>query len=268
MPPPSPPLPPPKKERSPWFWVAIAVAGLVILGCLGTCVVLSILPSSTPTPTLTPTPAFTATFTPTPPPTPTFTPEPTPTPKVEVGMLLYEEDFVEPGDEWELSEGDDVVYKVEGGTYSIDVRKERWKAWNTIGEEYADFVLDFDAALVEGNKFNAYGILFRYQSKDNHYELDINGNGSYTFGKEVDDEWSDIVDWTSSAAIKRTGLVNHVRLVGYGDTYTLYVNDQFVYEFTDSSFLTGEIAVVVTAYENPPARATFDNVKVWDVALR
>jgi hypothetical protein len=183
-------------------------------------------------------------------------------------MLLYEQDFTDPGDEWEIEEGSDVVYRLDGGAYSIEVRQESWKAWNAIGEEYADFVLDFDAALVEGDKFNAYGVLFRYQDKGNHYELDVNGNGSYTLGKEVEDEWTDIVDWTSSAAIGETGQVNHVRLIGYGDRFTLYVNDQFLHEFVDSSFLSGDIALVVTAYANPPARATFDNLKVWDVELR
>jgi hypothetical protein len=266
---------------SPWLWVAIPLGGLAVLGCLAACVVLVILPMAapTPTPTLVPTPTLPPTFTPTPVPTPTFTPEPTPTPVptptftpeptptpvTSLGPLLYEEDFSEPSDDWTVEEGEETAYKLDNGTYSIEVRKERWKAWDAIDKEFADFVLEFDASLAEGNKYNAYGVLFRYQDKANHYELDLNGNGSFTLGKEVDDEWTDIVDWTSSEAIKRTGFVNRVRLTAYGNTFTLYLNDHFVYEFTDDAFSSGNIAPVVTAYENPPARATFDNIKVWDV---
>ena len=93
--------------------------------------------------------------------------------------------------------------------------------------------------------------------------MDINGNSSFTFGKKVNGEWTELVDWTPSDAIKGVGLVNHVRLIGYRGTFTLYVNDQFVYEFSDASLPDGQVAPSVTAYANPPARATFDNWTVW-----
>ena len=138
-------------------------------------------------------------------------------------------------------------------------------AWNTTEGEYGDFVLEYDAALAEGEELNAYGVLFRYQGKANHYELDLNGVGSYAVGKDVDDEWTQIIEWTSSAAIRPAGEVNRVRLVAFGDTFILYINDQFVDEFTDASLSSGDIAPVVTAYDNPPARAIFDNLAVWGV---
>jgi hypothetical protein len=128
-------------------------------------------------------------------------------------------------------------------------------------------VLDLDVALVEGDELNAFGVLFRYQGKGDRHELAINGKGSYTFGKKVDDEWASIVDWTSSAAIKGIGQVNHVRLIAYGNTFILYVNDQFVDEFTDDALPSGDIAPVVTVYDDPPARATFDNIVIREAEL-
>ena len=114
---------------------------------------------------------------------------------------------------------------------------------------------------------NAYGFLFRMQDKNNHYELDINGQGSYAIGKDVDDEWTQIIDWTRHPAIRPMDEVNRVRLIAYGNDFYLYVNDQFVDGFSDSSLLSGDIAPVVTAYSSPPARAVFDNLQIWDVEL-
>jgi len=183
-------------------------------------------------------------------------------------MLLYEEDFTDPGDEWTVEDDTDVEFKFDGETYSIEVRKENWMAWDAVGDEFADFALDFDVVLVEGDEDNAGGCLFRYQDRDNYYELGIDGYGSYFLSKDVDDESTPVIEWTSSAALKPFGEVNHVRLIAYGDTFSLYVNDQFVDEFTDTFFLSGDIAPVVTAYDNPPVRAKFDNIKIWDVELR
>jgi hypothetical protein len=183
-------------------------------------------------------------------------------------MLLYEEDFSVVGDDWEQSDTGDVVYVLEGAKYSIQVNKENWMAWEGIGEEFGDFAVQFETTLVEGDKFNSSGIFFRYQDKDNFYSLDINGNQKYAVGKEVDNEWIQIVDWTSSASLRGEGEVNVIRLVAYGNTFWLTVNDQLVETFTDTSFNSGEIALHVTAYDSQPARATFDNVSIWDVELR
>jgi hypothetical protein len=276
----APPVRSPPKKRSPWLWVGIAGGAVVALACAAACVVFALVPalaSETPQPLATPTAVVVApTMAPlaTPVPLPSSTPSPTagptatPTLSLVEGMLLYEEDFSFPGEEWDIKDVADAEYRLDGDAYSIEVRSQSWMAWNTIGQEFADFVLDFDAVLVDGDPYNAYGCLVRYQDKDNHYELDINGNGSYSFGKDIDDEWALIREWTSSAAINPPGNANHVRLVVYGNTFTFYVNDQFVDEFTDDTFLSGEIAMVVSAYDDPPARALFDNVQIHDAELR
>jgi len=239
------------KTRSPWLWVGIAVGTLALLACIGACVVFVLLPGA-------PTPTATA----------TSTPEPTvtPTPSLQLGAVLYQEDFRAPGAEWEISDAEDIEYRIDAEAYSIEVRKANWMAWEDTDGDYGDFVLEFDATLVEGDAYNAYGCLFRYQGQNNHYELDINGNGSFAIGKDVDNEWSQLVEWIPSTAIKPRGETNHIRLVAQGDTFMVYINDQWVHTFSDTTFASGDVAFVVTAYDDPPGRATFDNVVVWEIA--
>jgi predicted nucleic acid-binding Zn ribbon protein len=258
---PAPGAPPAKAKRPAWFWVAIVVGGLLVLGCSLVCA-LTVVPAMLATPT----PSPTVTYTPTP--TATPGPTPTPTPSLRTGMLLFEQDFTSPGEDWQVGVTGDVAYALDDGMYSIQVNKEHWMAWQGTNEEWGDFVVQFETALVEGDRLNSSGLFFRFQDKDNFYSLAINGNGSYAVGKERDGEWIDIVPWTASEALNLQGEVNLIRLVAYGNTFWLYINDQFTTEFTDTDLLSGDIAVHVTAYNSQPARATFDNIRIWNVELR
>ena len=181
---------------------------------------------------------------------------------------IYEEDFSDPRETWEVTDSGEVTYTIENESYVIKIAKTKWMAWSTLDEEFGDFVLEFDAALAQGNQYNSLGVLFRIQDKNNFYELSINGNSSYVVRKQIEDEWIDIIDWTSSEAIREMGETNHVRLVGHQGTFILYANDQYVLEFTDDSFVSGDMAILTAAYDNPPVRSTFDNIKVWEAIVR
>ena len=231
-------------------------------------------PALLATPTPVPTPTATATATPPPPPTatPTLTPTPgptpTPTPVLEKGNLFFEERFTTENDQWELGEVGEAYYEFVDGKYSIQVNKEQWMAWDTLDEEYGNFIIEVETTLVEGNKYNASGIFFRFVDGDNFYSLNINGNEKLTIGKEVDGEWADIIDWVNTPALRPQGEPNRIRLIAYGSTFWLYINELYVTEFTDTSFESGQIAINVTAYDEQPARATFDDLLVWDVEVK
>ena len=38
-----------------------------------------------------------------------------------------------------------------------------------------------------------------------------------------------------------------------------------VARFVDDTYSSGKIAPVVTAYDDPPERATFDNIRIWEL---
>ena len=127
------------KQRPWWFWVVIGLAGLILIGCVAICGVVAVpVLLATPTPTLTPFPTLTPTL------TPTVGPTATPTPSLQAGGLLVEEDFTAPGDVWEISQEEGIEYKLDGGKYSIEVNKESWMAWNTLEEDIADFIIQFE----------------------------------------------------------------------------------------------------------------------------
>jgi tRNA A-37 threonylcarbamoyl transferase component Bud32 len=269
---------PGRSTRPRWLWpvVGLLAAGTLVVLVLA-CVLLipvlnrlaqgaamaTVAPSATPVATARPTATLSPTVAPTATPASEATAEADTDPTVEAGGPLYMEDFSSPGAEWEVSENEGARYRVDAGAYSIEVIKTNWIAWNLIGQELADFEVEFEVALVEGDRYNDAGLLFRFQDADNYYEIDINGEGSFAIGKEVNDEWVQIVEWTSDPSVQAFGRVNRVRLVAEGTRFTLYINDEYLASFSDDSFGSGGIGPVVTAYDEPPARATFDNIKIW-----
>lgn len=269
----SPGAVPTRGRRSPWFWILIVVGGIILLGCILVCAVigypvLTATPTPTSTATATPTPVLptpTSTATPIPvPPTPTMTP----TPDVQAGMLLFSEDFSELGEDWSEGVIGQAEYKLDEGKYSIQVNKARWVVWDALDDDFGDFVVQVETALVDGAKFNSSGLMFRLQDKENYYSVVINGNQKYYVGKEVEDTWYTILDWEAHSAILPMGEINVMRLVAYGNTFKLYINGEFVDEFTDTDLNSGDIAVHVMVYDQEPARAVFDNLEIWDVSLR
>jgi predicted nucleic acid-binding Zn ribbon protein len=250
---------PTRPRRSPWFWILIVVGGMMLLGCIVVCAAIGY-----PVLMATPTPTLTATATPTPvPPTPTATA----TPAVQAGMLLLSEDFSELGEDWSDGVIGQAEYKLEDGKYSIQVNKAHWVAWEAVDDDFGDFVVQVEMALVDGTEFNSSGLMFRLQDKENYYSVVINGNAKYYVGKEFDDTWHTIIDWRAHSAILPMGETNIMRLVAYGNTFRLYINGEFVDEFTDTDLNSGDIAVHVMVYDQEPARAVFDNLEIWDVKL-
>jgi serine/threonine-protein kinase len=289
--------------RNKWLWPVVGVAGVgLLVALIVVCVVggpvLRQLAQQAPTSTatLTPTamlvpptntPIPSPTWTPVPPtntpiPSPTHTPRPSltatripPTATANATSPLpldlprlrdpvYEEDFASPGPEWEVNIGENAEFRIAQGAYSIRVTKTNWLAWNTVGLDLTDFEVAFEVRLAEGVTDNDAGMLFRYQDRDNYYELDISGENSFRVGKQVSGDWQQLLDWTKSSAIRPLGAVNRVRLIAEGDQFRIVINDELVGRFSDSSFASGDLAPVVTAYDEPPARAVFDNIRVWE----
>jgi hypothetical protein len=246
-----------KRSRPKWLWpvVGLLAAGVIAVTVV-TCIVgiplLSRLAQAGATPTWAP-PQAVASHT------------PLPSAPPQAGEPIYQEDFTAPGSEWEISSGENAEYRVVGGVYSIQVHTQNWIAWNKLGLDLYNFEIEFEVTLVEGDSFNDAGLLYRFQDLDNYYEVDLNGEGSFRVGKQIDGEWTQILDWTDSPAIQPFGSVNRVRLVAEGDQFELIVNDLTVAQFTDDTYAGGSVAPVVTAYDEPPARATFDNIRIWEL---
>jgi hypothetical protein len=130
---------------------------------------------------------------------------------------------------------------------------------------FDNFILEVDARLLEGDLGSSYGVLFRMQDTTRFYRFEITGDGLYMVERRDGEQgWTRFVDrWTESPVIKQgLGSVNRLRVEALGQTISLYVNDEPLYQFTDTAYSSGTIALDAGTFVQPAAQVAFDNLVV------
>jgi sugar lactone lactonase YvrE len=217
-----------------------------------------------------------------PPVTPTETPrivvvteEPTlaatvipPTPAPMPGVL-YNDDFSDPESGWPEDSDEISEWHYENNQYFTLVKEGGWSTWAVGTEEaFADFALEADVRQVEGPGNAPFGLIFRHPDGDNFYHFSITGNGQYTVGKLVSDEWQYVggIGWKSSSHIRTEGATNHLKVVCQGVQIALYVNGHHLSTVSDDSFAEGKVGLIVAAAQgSDPIKVAFDNFVVSGV---
>ena len=148
----------------------------------------------------------------------------------------------------------------------IDLTDNNIMQFSTLPDIIFDnFILEVDARLLEGDLGSSYGVLFRMQDTTRFYRFEITGDGlSMVERRDGEQGWTRFVDrWTESTAIKQgLGSVNRLRVEALGQTISLYVNDEPLYQFTDTAYSSGTIALDAGTFVQPKAQVAFDNLVV------
>lgn len=234
--------------------------------------------TSTPTspPTLTATP--TATFTSTPNLTATqsallttqtaLAVESLATGVVEQWQHVFSESFDNNRESWPLDAEDDqyskTTYEIKDGKYRLSASSHQsFIKWIPIpSSEVGDFALTVEANLVEPSDDGDYGIVFRWDADGNFYFFEVDPRGTYGLYKYVGSDWTTLVDSTETTLI-RSDQPNRLGVIAQGNTFFLFINDQFVAETQDDSIKKGSTAFAYELFQpNENATFEFDNVLV------
>ncbi|MBA7687353.1 hypothetical protein ES703_95814 [subsurface metagenome] len=238
---------------------------------LGVIFLLMVLLSACAAPAPTPTPAPTPSPSPVPAPAPTDVPSTPRIPEVS-SEVLYTHDFSsETGSGWDTYTDTEGSVFYEGGT--LHVKANVYTDFDTGSlynvQEFADFALEVETALVDGTDDNSHEILCRVQStyENNYYCFVISADGFYGLGKYVNDEAIDINPATRSIHInKGRDAINLVRVECVEDNLRLLVNGHLLIDVVDSSFSSGYIGLGACAFTEQDGKdyseIIFDNVIV------
>ncbi|MCE5257708.1 MAG: DUF1080 domain-containing protein, partial [Chloroflexi bacterium] len=176
--------------------------------------------------------------------------------------IIYEDDFSDSSSGWSEWQEDDSVGGYEDGQYTIEVLAPDAFFWAYTGQDLADFVLDVDASKLAGIDDNHYGVILRYQDEQNFYMFSISSDGYYRFGYYKDDEWTDIIDWEETSAIKQGDATNHITVQCKGSKFTLKVNGKELVVVTDKTFGSGDIGLFAGASDEAGVKIAFDNLVI------
>jgi Tol biopolymer transport system component/pSer/pThr/pTyr-binding forkhead associated (FHA) protein len=199
-------------------------------------------------------------------------PPPTPPPGGEGGStqvnfvspsdlaLIYEDDFGDSGSGWDDAFDTYTTKQYGNNRYQIEVNTSNLIAWGLANRDVADFEIEMEAKQERGAESNSYGLLFRFQDRNNFYRFDVSSDGYYLFSKFIDGEWITLVDWTPSEAIKAGG--NILKVSAFEDKIALWVNGQMLTSRTDDSLSHGNFGFFAGTFGDPYMWASFDNLKL------
>jgi hypothetical protein len=209
----------------------------------------------------TPTPTFTPTNTPTN--TPTHTPTFTPTPE-----YLYMDDFENPDSGWDEESDSFITYEYSDGGYRMKLKESNYFVWSfaPTKKNFSDFRLEVDATKIGGPDNSEFGVIARFEDRENFYVFLVSNDGEGVIFKYEDGEYTGLSnDVLESIDGVNGDELNHIAVVCSGRDLELYVNDELVLSASDSAFKNGDVGLVIGNLKVAGADVLFDNFYIYPV---
>ncbi len=178
------------------------------------------------------------------------------------GSPLYQDDFSDPGSGWSKGKDNASLIDYVAGGLRIYIRESHAARVSTPGLSFKDAQIEVDATRLTGPENNSFGVVCRFQDKNNFYFFQISSDAYYGIGKYKDGKLSLIgtSQMQSNDAIARAS--NHVRADCTGDILRLFVNGRKIGEARDQDFSTGDVGLIAGTFEAAGTDIYFDNFTV------
>jgi hypothetical protein len=178
---------------------------------------------------------------------------------------LFVDEFSDATSGWETwgdTNGSYVVYQNDG--LRILVMEEQFDYWSLPGKRFVDARVEVDAVKLAGPNDNDFGLICRYQDKNNFYAFLISSDGYAGILKVDDGKYRLISGAQLSAApqVRKGEALNHIQADCNGQTLALSVNGQPVMQVQDGGFAAGEVGVIAGTNASPGVDIFFDNFVV------
>ena len=169
------------------------------------------------------------------------------------------------GEGYESNEYADKNKEINGGVYTwkVDKVKKPFLSWEEFyqGVYSSNYDVYVDSKIIEGNLGDVCsGLLFGMSPSgidEGAYSFVICNDSTYHLRHRDKDGWHYMVHGLYHAAI-RHGDWNRLEVSSRAASFTLYINNEVVYETTDHQYAKGDLAVIIDVDE-APAEILFDN---------
>ncbi|MFW9804566.1 MAG: FHA domain-containing protein [Candidatus Thorarchaeota archaeon] len=178
-------------------------------------------------------------------------------------ILVYEDDFSNPSSGWDDAFDRYTTKQYGNNKYYIEITTSNLVAWGLANRKVSDFRIQVHAAQEEGPNNNGYGILFRFQDRDNFYRFDISGDGFFLLSKFYNGEWVTLVPWTASSAINVGHATNLLTVEAVGSQIRVYSNDTLLAEVEDDTLTDGNFGFFASTFSEPNLTVSFDDIILW-----
>ncbi len=178
-------------------------------------------------------------------------------------ILVYDDDFSDPSSGWDDAFDRYTTKQYGNNKYYVEITTSNLVAWGLANRKVADFRIQVDAAPEEGSNNNGYGILFRFQDRDNFYRFDISGDGFFLLSKFHNGEWVTLVPWTATSAVNVGHDTNRLAVEAVGSQIRVYANDDLLAEVEDDTLDEGNFGFFASTFSEPNLTVSFDDIILW-----
>jgi hypothetical protein len=184
------------------------------------------------------------------------------------GGFLFHDDFS--GNEecgWALYSRGGAVVEMRDNALRLTTSQPGQIWWTNPERSFADAIITARVRQVSGPDDNAYGIICRYQSPENHYIFLISGDGYYAIGKYQTglpqiQYLTGEGQYQFSEAIRQGVAMNEIRAGCVGNQLTLHVNGLQLASVADPTFVIGDIGLAAGTFQPGTLVVEFDEVRV------
>lgn len=178
-------------------------------------------------------------------------------------ILAYQDDFSNHGSGWDDAFDRYTVKQYGNNKYYIEVMTSNLVAWGLANRDVADFRLEVEATQESGPNNNGYGVLFRFQDRENYYRFDVSGEGYFLLSKFFRGEWTTLIPWTPSPVLNVGQATNRLMVEALGARIRIFANGVELGWVTDGSLSHGNFGVFANTFSEPNLVVSFDNIKLW-----
>jgi len=176
----------------------------------------------------------------------------------------YYDDFGRASELWSAASGAGVTVDYQQRMRYITIDPERLVVdvrTDLVELAPVNYLVEVDAQAEIDPGAAQYGLVFRYQDKDNLYFFGLSGD-SYGLWLKLDGTWQQLIAWTPADAIV-AGAVNRLGVLVDGTQVNLLVNGEVVDRLRSDAIAAGAAGLSVEASAAGPATIAFDNFDLW-----
>ncbi len=184
------------------------------------------------------------------------------------GEVLFEDNFDEDVNGWDVDSDDTTAREFRDGIYAIQVANTVWFAWsNPVTDDMTDVHMAVTVRNTGGND-PAFGVICGYLNSDAFYFMGFGDDGFYAIARIVGNDFvlltSDENSWIQSDQIEQ--FQDSYQLEGScaaDGTLTLVVDGVVIDQVQDSDpYGAGGIGLFVQSFDNVPVEVEFDDLTV------
>ncbi len=164
--------------------------------------------------------------------------------------VLAQHTFDRDVDAWQLeaqsNEFGASSWRLTDGQYLWNLKSFQGVAWWSTPDMkiVSDFYASVQAQQLEGPTNAQFGLIFRRDPDYQYYLLQITPQRQYSIYLRYAEEWHELLPWTASDMIL-TDQPNRLAVIGQGDTFYCFINDQFITQFSDERLPEGDVGLLV-----------------------